>query len=448
MKKITLLILLLSIFQTAFPQTQLDAYITIGLKENLVLREKNISLEKSMLALKEARSYSLPSLNFIGNYITAEGGRTISFPAGDLLNPVYATLNQLTASQNFPQVKNADVQLLPNNFYDTRLHIAYPLLNSDIHYNNSIKKQEIKLQEYEVDIYKQELVRDIKQAYYSYCSSVDVIAIYQNAEQLANQNLKVNQSLQKNGKGLKANVIRAESEVENISSKIIEAQNTSRSAKYYFDFLLNKPLTDSVIFEKQPLPDTLLASLSAIPVVSGRGELFKINAGIRLDSTVLQMNRSYFLPKLSTSLDIGSQASDFKFNNKSRYYLFAVQLDVPIFNGYRNRYKIAQTKLDIKGLQLQKDRVSDQLQLSANIAQNNLKSAFALLQSAQKQLASAQSYFNLVDKGFKEGINSLIEFIDARNQLTNSELQVSINQNRVLNAFAEYQCQTVNTTIK
>ena len=448
MKKFNIGVLFLSISQSTFSQSQLDEYIAAGLKENLVLKEKNISVEKSVLALKDARSYFLPSLNFIGNYITADGGRTISFPAGDLLNPVYSTLNQLTSSQNFPQIRNADVPLLPNNFYDTRFRITYPLLNTDIHYNSSIKRQEIKLQQYEVEIYRQELIKDIKQAYYSYCSSVDAIDIFRNAQQLVNQNLKVNQSLQKNGKGLPANVIRAESEVENISSKIIEAQNISLSAKYHFNFLLNKPLADTVIYEKQTLPDELMASLSASPNTSGRSELFKIDAGIRLNNTVLKMNKSYFFPKLSTSLDLGSQASDFKFNNKSRYYLFALQLDVPLFNGNRNQYKIAQTKLDIKTLQLQKNFVSDQLQLSAGIAQNNLKSALALFQSSQKQLVSAKSYFNLIDKGFKEGINSLIEFIDARNQLTTAELQVSINQNKVLNAFAEYQRQTTNTTIK
>ncbi len=443
---ITVLVFMLSDF--VFSQSQLEKYIAIGLKENLVLQEKSISLEKSMVALKDARSYFLPSLNFIGNYITAEGGRVISFPAGDLMNPVYSTLNQLTSSQNFPQIKNVNVQLFPKNFYDTKFRVTYSLINSDLYYNASVKKQEIKLQEYEVEIYRQELIKDIKLAYYNYCSSVNAIDIYENAENLANQNLKVNQSLQKNGKGLQANIVRAESEVENINSKIIEAKNISLATKYYFNFLLNKPLTDTVIYEPQPIPESLITSLLNSPVTSGRSELFKIDAGIKLTNTILKMNNNYFIPKLNTSLDLGSQASNFQFNDQSRYYFFMLQLDVPIFNGFRNQYKITQTKLDIKNIQLQKSLVSDQLQLEASITQNNVKSSLALFQSSQKQLASAQAYFNLIDKGFKEGVNSLIEFIDARNQLTAAQLQTSINQNKVLQAFAEYQRQTSNTLIK
>ena len=446
--KFNILLLLFLISETAFSQTQLEKYISAGLKENLVLKEKCISLEKSMLALKDAKSYFLPTVNFIGDYTTAEGGRRIGFPAGDLLNPVYFTLNQLTASQKFPQIKNTDAQLLPNNFYDTRLRITYSLFNTDIRFNSAIKKQEIVLQEYEVEIYRQELIKDIRQAYYNYCSSIDAIAIFKNAEQLVRQNLKINQSLQKNGRGLYANVVRAESEVENINSKIIEAQSNALSLKYYFNFLLNRQLTDTVLYEKHALPDSLMALVLTPPVTAGRSELSELEARIKLNNTLLRMHKSYFVPKVNTSLDLGSQAADFKFDDKSRYYLFLLQVQVPIFNGNRNRNLIAQTQLDTRSLQLQKDWVSGQLQLSAETAQNKVKAALALLQSSQKQLTSAQAYFNLIDKGFNEGINSLIEFIDARNQLTTSDLQISINLNNVLNAFAEYQRQIENSTIK
>jgi len=85
-------------------QQVLDTYIKEGLADNLVLQEKNASLEQSLLALKDAKSFFLPSLDFGATYTLAGGGRTISFPVGDLLNPVYSTLNKLTASTNFPQI--------------------------------------------------------------------------------------------------------------------------------------------------------------------------------------------------------------------------------------------------------------------------------------------------------------------------------------------------------
>ena len=57
-----------------------------------------------------------------------------------------------------------------------------------------------------------------------------------------------------------------------------------------------------------------------------------------------------------------------------------------------------------------------------------LASAWAACKATEKQLVAARAYFNLIDKGFKEGANSLLEFMDARNQLTTSALQRNIDQ--------------------
>ncbi len=190
-------------------QEYLRKSIEEGLAGNLVMKQKNISLQQSLLALKEARSWYYPSAGFSGDYTWAEGGRTIAFPIGDLLNPVYSTLNQLTGTQNFPQVQNAEIQLMPRDFYDARIRIAYPLLNTDLHYNYKIKKQEIKLAEYEIETYKQELTREIETAYYNYCLAVDASKIFESALGLVRRNLQVNKSLVENGKGLPASVLAA-----------------------------------------------------------------------------------------------------------------------------------------------------------------------------------------------------------------------------------------------
>src|SRR5688572_30592382 len=94
-------------------QETTDKYIDQAFNNNLVLKEKNISLEKSLLALREAKSMFLPVTHFDGQYLLADGGRTIDIPVGTLMNPVYSTLNQLTGSEKFPQIANVSEQLTP-----------------------------------------------------------------------------------------------------------------------------------------------------------------------------------------------------------------------------------------------------------------------------------------------------------------------------------------------
>lgn len=448
MKKRLLSIFLSIIAIPVFAQDYLSRYIDTGLANNQVLKEKNISLEQSMLLLKNAKSFFLPAVSFTTDYLSAQGGRSIELPVGDLLNNVYSTLNQLTSSQKFSQIKNVNEQFLPNNFYDARFRISYPLLNTDLHYNKEISRQGVVMKEYEVDIYRQELVKEIKQAYFNYCASLDAVSVYRSALLLVNQNLKVNQALLKNGKGLPANLLRAQGEQQNISAKIIEAENARINAGNYINFLINRPLADSIIFEEHKLPDSLTVLLANVPDTRERSELKQISTGIEISGNVVKLNQSYYIPKLSTYLDLGSQASNFEYNSHSRYYFFGAQLNIPIFSGGRNRNNIKQAQLDQSSLYLQKDFLTNQLQLAATSTHNNLLSALAVSQAAEKQLVAAKAYFNLIDKGFKEGSNSLIEFIDARDQLTDTSLKLNIARYNVLIQLAEYERQTATSKVK
>ena len=95
-----LLLLLAGTFSKA--QGVLDRYVQEALNENQARKLTQLELQKQQSKLKEAVALYLPSVTFDASYTLADGGRLIQFPVGDLLNPVYNTLNQLTESDQFP----------------------------------------------------------------------------------------------------------------------------------------------------------------------------------------------------------------------------------------------------------------------------------------------------------------------------------------------------------
>ncbi|RYG17103.1 MAG: TolC family protein, partial [Chitinophagaceae bacterium] len=113
-------------------QQVLDEYVVEGFKNNIVLQQKSISLEKAQYALKTAKSLFLPTVAFSTTCSTADGGRNIPLPLGDLLNPVYSTLNQLTATNKFPLMENQSINFLPKNYYDAKVRTTVPILNTDL----------------------------------------------------------------------------------------------------------------------------------------------------------------------------------------------------------------------------------------------------------------------------------------------------------------------------
>jgi outer membrane protein TolC len=449
-QKLTLGVLLFfALTSTVSAQEVLKQYIDEALDNNLVLKERKTSLDKSLVALKEARSLFLPTTWFEGEYTLAKGGRSIDIPVGDLLNPVYKTLNQLTATNEFPTVKNESEQLLPNNFYDARIKTTVPIINPDIRINRDIKEQEVSLKQNEVDIYKRELVKQVKIAYYEYLLAGEGVRIYQNAVQVVNENLKINQSLLSNGKGLPAYVSRAESEVKRVESQMQSAINEQQNAKAYFNFLLNKSLDEPITIAEISL-DQGVFPLAVAPAdnVSAREELKSLDISRDINSNVLKMNRSFRTPKVNAFLDLASQGYDFNVNSKSLFYLGGVQLQVPIFSGKRNLYKIEQTKLDAQTIELVTSNTKQELHLAASVSKNNAGSAYVNYQAATKQQESSEKYFKLINKGYKEGVNTFIEYLDARNQLTSSQLQVNVSKYKALAALADYERQTATYSFK
>jgi outer membrane protein TolC len=429
-------------------QQILETYIQEGLANNLVLKEKNASLEQSLLALKDAKSFFLPSMDFGASYTLAEGGRTIAFPVGDLLNPVYATLNKLTASSSFPQIENVSEQLLPNNFYDTRFRTTLPILNTDIKYQNQIRKEQVNWSSYQVDIYRATLIQDIRVAYFSFCAAHSSIEILKNTLQLVTQNLKDTRSLGESGKGLPAAVLRAESELEQVKSMLLEAENKTVNAAQYLNFLVNRPLEQSVPFEAIPLDLSQLDLMLTEDIQEQNPELRAMQSMESIQQTLLKSGKNYWVPKISTYADLGSQGFDWSFDSQSRYLMGGLSLSVPVFQGGRNQNQIQKNIIGLESIQRQKELVNQKLSLSLHIQKNEVKTHLAGLQSAEKKLLAATAYLKLIDRGFKEGSQSLLEFIDARNQFTQAALQKTISEYKLQMALAQLERQLTTETKK
>jgi len=422
---------------TLTAQQRVDEYVAEGLANNLVLKEKNTSLEQSLLALKDAKSYFLPSLEFGASYTLAKGGRTIDFPIGDLLNPVYTTLNRLTGTNSFPQLENVSNQLLPNDFYDARFRATLPLLNTDLNFQKQIRAQQVAWTALQIETYRSTLIQDIRQAYFMYCAAYSAHQIVKNTQALVNQNLKDNQALLENGKGLPARVLRAESEVENIKALLIEADNKKGKAAQYLNFLVNRPLDQEVPFEEAVLDLARINYLLGEENQEGNSELLAVKTAVSIQETVLKSQKSYWIPKLSTYADFGSQGFDWTFDSQSRYTMWGLQLSVPVFQGGRNQNQIQRGNLGLQSIQRQKELLGKKLALELQLQKNEVKSILATLQSSEKKIVSAGAYLRLVDRGFKEGSLSLIEYLDAQNQWTQASLQKNIATYNLQMALAQ-----------
>lgn len=414
----------------------LDEYVATAFQQNITLQQKSIQVEKAMIALKTAQSLYQPSVAFQGGYQSGEGGRSIAFPVGDLLNPVYSTLNALTKSTAFPQIANVETNFFPRDFYDVKVQTTMPLYNKDISYNKQIQEQSLSLQREDVSLYKRELVKQIKTAYYNYLLSLGLVKVYENSLNLALEGKKVNEKLLANGKGLPAYLLRSDSEIATIQAQIADAVKQNQAAQYYFNFLLNRELRAEIRIDFEV--EKAIAGVYAVtPGV--REELSLLSKSINIQETVLKMNESFYLPKLNGFVNLGSQATLNNISSKSGYYFFGLQMDIPIFSGKRNLYKVKQTQLDIASAKNALDLSTKQFNMATEIAQKNVQSSIVSFQASTKSYEAAAAYLRLIEKGYKEGVSSYLETVDARNQWMNAQINYQLKQFNVLIAAAAYE---------
>ncbi|EJL71417.1 TolC family protein [Chryseobacterium populi] len=417
-------LVLWSTSQKVHAQSLLDEYIQQGLSSSQSIRQQNFLLEKNIYALKEAKSMFLPEITFSTTYSKADGGRTIDFPTGDLLNGVYSSLNQLTGSNAFPQLQNQQIQLNPDNFYDAKFRTTLPILNAELMYNKKIKMQQVDLQQMEVRLFKRELVKEIKTAYYNYAKAVKAIKIYESSLLLVNEGKRINTKLFDNAKVNRTAVLRSTNEVSKINASLISARKTAESAQTYFNFLLNRPLQDSISLDDLstlPAPDLLSGQ-----DIGNREELSKLKIATDINGNLNGLARSYLVPKIGTYLDLGSQAFDWKFNKQSRYYFLGVSLEWNLFSSGKNSNRIKQTVSDHQALEAQTGYIQQQLLTELKVRENEMESALAQYQAAQSQLKTSQTYYTDVLKLYKEGMIIYIELLDAQNQLIDAQLHTNI----------------------
>jgi outer membrane protein TolC len=423
------LILMLLSFGALGQSEILNNYVQEGLKNSQTLKQQNFQLQKAVFALSEAKTLFKPNVNFNTTLSSAQGGRKIEIPLGDLVNPVYTTLNKLTASNSFPQIQNTSEQLVPRDFYDVRVKTTMPLINAELKYNQAIKQEQITMQQSEIQVYKRELVKDIKLAYINYLKATEAIKVYENALKILRESERVNESLIKNGSANPTVLVRTRNEISKINAEFDAARGNQKNAAAYFNFLLNKDFTEKITLDSLG-KDGLKSELTE----GHREELDKIKTGIDINRQILGLNQSYKKFKIGASLDLGSQGrfaqiagADKNFFAPNAFVLLGVSFDLPVYSFGRNQLKIKQSEMEIASLDVQLQQVRNQLDLQAELAKNSLNSAKEIYESKASQVSTAERYYRDMMRRYKEGNLNFIELLDAQTQITTAQLQQSIS---------------------
>lgn len=446
-KKIIALLFMLSI-ATIFGQSSvLENYIQEGLKNNLALKQQELSFQKSMKALQQARGMFLPAIGIEARYSRAGGGRIIEMPIGDLVNPVYQTLNQLLSmtgqSPRFPEdIPNEIVPFLREEEQETKIRIIQPLFQPAIYFNYKLKTNLKQIKEIEMELFKKHLIADIKKAYFNYLQAEKVIQIYEKTNELLQENLRVSQSLFKNQQATEEVIFQARAELAALEQKKAEAEKNKKLATAYFNFLLNREL-DSPInrMNEESLSFSSQLNFEQIEnsVLEKRLEFQQLHQGIEAAREGVRLATTSFLPGITGVFDYGFQGEQYRLTEKDDYWMGSIVFQWNLFNGFQDKAERSRAKIELASLETQLGELKNKIRLELKEVYDNLEVARQTINAAEEQLNSAQKSFHIVHKKYQEGMASQIEFIHARTMLTNAELNCTISRYDYQAKYAEFE---------
>lgn len=413
----------------------LDEYLRQGLANNLGLKTRHLEWQKSLESIRQARSFSSPTVQFNANYTRAIGGRSIDLPIGDLLNPVYMALNS-------PQrVDNQSIQFLPDNFHETKFKIAYPLFNSDLRHNRQIQHHLSDSKEAEKRAYEQQLRYQITIAYLRYLQSVEAEKIWINSRNVLTELRRFNESLVKNNVATRDVVATADYELSKVDKEVYSLRSNQNTARAYFNFLINRDLQADVTLDtallRRPLPQYALPELITY-AQQHRQEFAALQSGIQASESAQRLQEANrVLPDAYIGGEIGFQGFGYTFDKEQAYAIGQIGVTYDLFNGGQNKTKVQQARIETERIRNQYAEAEQQIALQVTQAWNELEAAKYSWQTAQAGLKAAEESFRIVNNKYRANQALLLEFLEAQNRVTTARLQVSLAWTDVLIQEAE-----------
>lgn len=450
--KCILILILLSSSHLSGQNNIIDNYVKNGLDNNLALQQKRATYHKSLEALKEARALFLPDLSFNARYTVADGGRLIDFPIGDMLNGVYSSLNILTSihnltdpgtgePMNFPQLENLNFRFFRPREHETKLRLLQPIINSQIYYNSKIKSELTKVEKADLETFRRTLVAEIKTAYFNYLKTEKLNQLLINTKELVLENIRVNESLYKNHKITLDILFRSKSELSKLEQQIAEANKSNKTARAYFNFLLNRDFNSEIIITGNIITGLNISNINTSEqnAIRMREELSGLRSYSRIADNTIKLNKSNKLPNLTAAIDYGFQGEKYRFQNDDDFIMASLVLKWDLFKGYSNKAKISQSILDKIMIDNKQKEVENQIKLEVINSYYELEAAGKSIIAAEQQKLSAEKAFNMVKKKYQEGQSNLLQFLDARTNHTNSSANLIITKYDYLIKYAEYE---------
>ncbi len=427
-----------------------ERYVEAGLESNLALRQQGMEVSRALAVLDEARSLFRPVVSLEARYSRAGGGRDIEFPVGDLLNPVYGTLNELLVGQGedprFGSIENVSIPFLREVEQDTRIRLAQPIYQPALRPNLEARRSSATVELLGYEVFRRELIRDIKQSYFEFLQASRFVEIADATAELVEETLRTNRALYERGSITRDEVLRLEAELASVQQQRLEAERARVLAASYVNFLLNRALdtpleVDAALREPEPLQESASVPRAAkgegdvdyapaerrftSEALERREELSQLDAATRAAEATLRIATAERRPGLNLVLDYGIQGVNYGIQSEDDFWQGSLVLSWRFWNSGQVKARRNRARRDVDRLELRRREAQQEISLEVRDAWRRLEVARRSVEVESQRVRSAAEAYRITSRRYEAGVVPQVSLTDARTELTRARVGLS-----------------------
>jgi outer membrane protein len=385
-------------------QTQINGELSLKdcLKLTLVNNKtlQHIVQEKEVAHGNELKSYSaiLPSVSLTGDYLRKDE---------------VASLGPIT----FGDVDN----------YSAGLSVTQPVFagGSIVAKINAGKLFSL-LTDQTVRAATQDVIYKAERSYYDVLLNQHLYQISADAVRSAQAHLDDVKQKREGGVASGFDVLRAEVELSNFKADLIQNKNAINISKTQLLKIMGiSQDSDFVLSDELTYVSLKMTMEQAVEVAyRNRPDLYERQFDIKYQKELLKIARSQYFPVISGYYD-NTWAKPDPHNSTliewGRAWQAGVMATLPIFDGFAREGEIIQQKARLKQSQIDLIDAEETTLFELTKALLSIENTEEFVQSQQLNLARAEEGSRLAKVGYKEGINTQVEVIDAESALTKAK---------------------------
>lgn len=414
MKKIRLLLFLITVISFCKGYCNDTIYVSlsdcirIALKDNPTVLIADMEIHKADYSKKEVLAGLFPSIDFSGAYQRAIELQTIRMDLGG-------------QSQN--------IKMGSDNTWNFSFSAALPLIAPTLWKTISISDSQILATLEDARASRLDLVNNVNKAYYALMLAISSKNVIRQNYEVAKFNADLYEKQFSNGTASEYDVLRSAVQVKNVEPELLQADIAIKQCQLQLKVLMGiaenydlMPTTSLDSYSVDMLAVPKSADLSLTENTSMR--TLEIQKDI-LKKTV-ELKKYAFLPTLGASYSVAwtalSNGSPFKNQNFNPYSNVGLAISIPLFSGGSRLYGLRQAQIQLKEIDIQKDYLTNTLNMQIDLAVDNMNREAAQISTSQEGVKQAKKAYEIMQKSFEIGAASYLDLRDA--ELANTSAQL------------------------